>query len=117
MAKKFSISSQEVRSVKTWLHRQIETRGVSFSRNAVDGIRSAEDAMRFIDRELDSDERKRLQVALAVRRSRKKAGQKFVTTQLDEEARDILLKVAHSKNITTSDLIRQVFMQEFLKLP
>lgn len=116
MPKRFLIRKPDLNNVKDWLAGQIRKgRLTDMILADVDMIRSVEDAQRIVDRSLEQDARKRLQVALAVRRSRTKSKPQVVT-QLDDDAREILLKVAHSRNLTTSELIRTAFLEDYLKL-
>ncbi len=115
MPKQFKINQSDLNHVKDWFTDQIRKSRLPMTLSDVDTIHSIDDAQRRIDRDLDPEARKRLQVALAVRRSRKKAKPQVVT-QLDDDAREILLKVALSRNVTTSELIKAVFYDEFLNL-
>lgn len=117
------VSMQEAKWAKEWLLKQISEG--SFPGLRVEVLRHLDnlDAVRrFLNDHLSNiDDRQRLQKALSARRARaiKKKNpdqSKKVTTELECEARDILLAVAKSRGVTTSDLIRSAFMAEYDKL-
>lgn len=114
MAKRFTVDRSELGAVKDWLTKQIRGGRIPLRLAAIDHVFDAADAQRLIE-DLDSDARKRLQLALAARRSRAKKKSQ-VSTQLDLEARDMLLKVAHARNMTTSELLISLLEEEYLRL-
>jgi hypothetical protein len=116
-------NKQEGQWAKSWLVRQItDGRFPGLRPEAAATLSGLDEIKRFVDRYVvDIDDRQRLQKALSARRSREEAKKspkysRKVTTELQREAREILLKVAEQRGITTSDLIRSAFEAEYLKL-
>ena len=114
---------QESKWAKDWLLKQIsEGRLCGLRVEALRYLDSIDDVKRFLNEHLtDIEDRRRLQKALSARRFRglkKNLPEKSrkVTTELDYEAREILLTLAKKKGLTTSDLIRMTFIAEFEKL-
>lgn len=120
----FNLSNRQEGSwAKSWLVRQItDGRFPGLRPEAATTLAGLDEIKRFVDRYvIEIDDRQRLQKALSARRSREQAKKlpkyaRKVTTELEREAREILLKVAEHRGITTSELIRSTFESEYLKL-
>jgi hypothetical protein len=116
-------NEQEGNWVKSWLNKQIvDGRFYGLRPDAAHLLSGLEEVRSFVDRYVtDIEDRQRLQKALSARRARdtaKKSSQYVgkVTTELEIEARQILLAVAESRGVTTSELIKATFASEHLKL-
>src|SRR5690554_3203992 len=110
---------REAKWAKDWLLKQISNG--SFPGLRVEVLRhldSLDAVRRFLNDHLtEVEDRQRLQKALSARRSRALQKKNLdpnrkVTTELEYEARDILLAVAKNRGITTSELIRSSFLAE-----
>lgn len=116
-------NKQEAIWAKQWLLRQItDGRFPGLRPDGVTMLSGFEDIKRFVDRNVvEIDDRQRLQKALSARRAREQAKRlpkysRKVTTELERDAREMLLKVAERRGVTTSELIRSTFEAEFLKI-
>lgn len=116
-------NKQEASWAQSWLVRQIaDGRFPRLRPEAATMLTGFDEIKRFVDRYVvEIDDRQRLQKALSARRSREQAKKlpkysRKVTTELEREAREILLKVAEHRGITTSELIRSTFESEYMKL-
>lgn len=114
-------NKQEAVWAKRWLVKQItDGRFPGLRPDAAAMLLGFNEIKDFVDRYVvEIDDRQRLQKALSARRSRESAKtqpqySRKVTTELEFEAREILLKVAEKRGVTTSELIRSVFEAEFL---
>jgi macrodomain Ter protein organizer (MatP/YcbG family) len=120
----FRIASlQEARWTKAWLLKQIYAgRFPALRVEILRHIESVDDVKQFLGRHLsDIKDRQRLQKALSARRTRAANKSlpnhcKKITTELEYEAREILLAIAKSRGLTTSELIRTTFQNEFDRL-
>jgi sugar-specific transcriptional regulator TrmB len=117
MAKRFLVVASDLPYVKEWLKKAIDRGVLLLLRDDISAARSLERIQTIVDRDLDVNERKKLQVALAVKRSRlKKSTTDRKVTEITEEARDMLLAVAKNRGVTTSDLIVKLLSKEYSKL-
>lgn len=116
-------TNQEARWAKEWLTRQVaDGRFPGLRPDAVFLLSGTEQVKGFIERHLrELDDRQRLQKALSARRARAAAKEcaphaRKVTTELTTEAREMLLKIAEHRGLTTSQLILSTFEAEFLQI-
>ncbi len=108
-------NENEIRWIKQWFKDQIikgrlsiDLRAISLLENDITKVQH------FVGRQLEfTEERQRLQKALSARRARASKPQRNVTTELERDAREMLLRVAESRCITTSELIRETFEDEY----
>lgn len=116
-------NKQEATWAKRWLIRQItDGRFPGLRPDAAAMLSGLEEIKVFVNRYVvEIDDRQRLQKALSARRSREAAKRlpkhsQKVTTELELEAREMLLKVAEKRGVTTSELIRNTFHAEYLTI-
>ena len=116
-------AESQVSHVKQWLIGQVTHSRLHVNLSRIEMIQTPEDAVRFIEAELDKDARVRLQKALSVRRQRKakvseRCGpdKRHVKTEITQHARETLAAVAASRNMTTSELIIETFSAEYHRL-
>jgi hypothetical protein len=109
--------AKEIPWIKRWLRGQIVGGRLNLSLETVSEIQAPEDAQRLISRELDLDGRARLQKALsASRRRTANVKPRMVTTEMDREAREMLLSVASAKGVSVSELIKEQFESVYMAL-
>ncbi len=116
-------SMKEACWAKNWLRHQIQKGRFPGLRDEAVTLLSGFDAIQsFVDRHVvEQEDRRRLQKVLSARRSRERIKslpphKRHVTTELELEAREMLLAVAKSKGVSTSQLIMEKLEADYMKL-
>lgn len=111
---------KEANWTKQWLMKQLSDGRLPGLRPDAAYLLSGVDQVKsFVDRYITGvEDRQRLQKALSARRARAKVSSeecRKVVTELEYDARQMLLMVAQRRGVTTSELIRITFEDEYSK--